>query len=88
MQGCVKEKGCEEGRATWVKRCPSGRLYAHPTTPSPLHTLSPLSLKDRSLNPCAQRFRRVAPHSFQSGRSDLKQDAAGTFGRDAAIVTP
>ena len=56
MQGSVKEKGCEEGRATWVKRCPSGRLYAHPTTPSPLHTLSPLSLKDRSLNPCARRF--------------------------------
>ena len=55
-RGGVKEKGCEEGRATWVKRCPSGRLYAHPTTPSPLHTLSPLSLKDRSLNPCARRF--------------------------------
>jgi hypothetical protein len=59
VQGCVKEKGCEEGRATWVKRCPSGRLYA----PPPGTHFPPLSLKDRSLNPCAQRFHPPAVSS-------------------------
>ena len=60
----VKGRGVKEG--SWGgKRCPSGRLYAHPTTPSPLHTLSPLSLKGPSLNPCAQRFHTPAVSPFR-----------------------
>ena len=44
-RGGVKGKVCEEGRVTWVKRCPSGRLYTHPTTPSPAHTFHPSLLR-------------------------------------------
>ena len=40
----VKGRGVKEG--SWGgKRCPSGRLYAHPTTPSPAHTFHPSLLR-------------------------------------------